>query len=186
MSNNRCWYQLKLMTRDVIRKDFKFDPKFIGLTRISNPDIIFTDQWLDYMKNINLEIYSVIVFNKLANTKQHHAHDDGVSRVSAINWLLTGHDSQMIWYDRPETKISFQHNNVKFRRTYQTYSINELTEIDRCSNFDLPIIARVDLPHSVNVGITESRLAVSVRTKNNYNWVDTIDNLRSNNLLIER
>lgn len=181
--NKFCWYHLNLDVTNSIRKDFKPDWSNRSVYSFTKPTEVFNTEWLDYMKGHYLMIEAIMMFYKPAHLVGTLAHDDGKFRKFAINWLLSGSDSEMVWFDFAKTNPELHYTEAG--TPYYPWPVTELTVIDRCSDNSKPTMVRVDNPHTINVGV-EPRISISVRTRFNAEWQRSVDYLRSRNLLIER
>jgi hypothetical protein len=182
--NNYCWYNLRLGTQNSIKPEFtvKFSEKKIHY--FDNPKDIFSPDWIDYMKNIEIEIASALVFYKPPNFVQNFAHIDGENEIFAINWTIIGKNSEMVWYDTSdsENKLEYTESDTY----YFKWPVEKLTEIDRCEISTVTsTIVRVNFPHNITVR-NEPRISISARTSSFKSWDSIINHLRSKDLLIER
>jgi len=189
--NNNCWYRLNLSTENSIRSDFEFDFSKRNIHRIETPNKILTSDWINYLKRFDLEPFHIMIFYKTSkeygkNKINSVAHTDGKCRTFAINWTLSGHNGEMVWYlsSDKETNKAF----TAAKTPFYGWPTKELIEIDRCSIDTTPTLVRINYPHNIEVK-DEARLSISIRTsehKFNFNWDNVKDHLRHHNLLIER
>jgi hypothetical protein len=190
--NNHCWYELNLSVSDAVRSDF--DLSTTGFRTFRNPRVVFTDQWIVQLMKLGLSIRRTTVFYKSVDSHSPYAHIDGDQFPDhhrpeyssfAINWVLSGEHSEMIWYDmpdNPDTDIVQTPGDTPYRWWHH----ENLTAIDCHRIADRPVILRIDTPHRIRIE-QEPRIAVSIRTNSHNNdWLTVINDLRSKNILVER
>ena len=144
---------------------------------------IVRQEWLDYMKSINLEIICCLVFSRtvIPTSESDVAHKDCVKSQKthpiSINWTIGGDGDPMVWFDEPNfvgvERLLSLHPDCSF--FYTAYQENLLNEIDRYIIGTTPTLVRTDIPHSIHV--TQSpRISFSFRTKQRFvTWSDQID-----------
>lgn len=193
MNNNNCWYKLNLDIGNALRPDFGITELSTGVRRFTNARDIFTTDWLEYMDSQNIPVNGIMIFNRRAgegmDTLAHvdvHAHQKPGSeyRSFAINWVIGGSDSEMIWYDMPEIipPVGYSAINTPHLR----WPVRELTEIDRSCIQSQPTMVRVSMPHAISIK-NEPRICISVRTNGiPDNWDRAVDYLRDKQILVER
>ena len=192
-----CWYRTKIDVDNALNVDWKLPDKSLGNTWAIPAKDIFSEKWLQHMHEIQMPIVSALVFHKAANSTQTTAHVDmqkqGDPGNIGLNWLLSGEDSDMIWYENKKTT----NNEVKgpqiFRTSsgtsyYELWNVSDLNEIDRCKITKTHItIVNPGLPHNILVG-RENRWCISARL-NIPNYVPYnifVDHLQKSNLLLPR
>lgn len=190
--NNHCWYELDLDVTDAIRHDFELSP--VGFRTFRNPRVVFTDQWIGQLAKLGLSIRRTTVFYKSVDVHSPYAHIDGDQFPDqhrpeyssfAINWVLSGERSEMIWYDMPDNPDA-DIVQTPGDTPYRWWHHENLTAIDSHRITDRPVILRIDTPHRIKIE-QEPRIAVSIRTNSHNNdWQAVINDLRSKNILVER
>jgi hypothetical protein len=192
--NNNCWYSLDIDISNALRKDWEWnipDPNKFDI-KIENIRI-FNQDWLDYMQSIGIPVHRTVLFYRNSMFTQTNAHVDlaragsngNITRITyAMNWVLGGKDSEMIWY-----KLSDENIDVKYTMAntpYAQWPISTLEEIERVNVKNSLTLIRTDVPHSVQVQI-EPRWCISARSDiHGYTWQQAVEHFRSKNLLIER
>jgi hypothetical protein len=194
---NKCWYKLNFKIDGALKNPWPLIP-----TRnngIWNPlsNSIYNQDWVSYMESIGLSVGShSMVFYRGSKWNTDYAHLDVEDKKNSnneikfvsfgINWVLKGENSSMVWYNMPDGKNKIQYTPAN--TPYINFKIDTLNEIDRCNIQLEPVLVRVDMPHSISVGNKE-RWAISVRLKSylsKMTWDETVEYMRSKNLLIER
>ena len=192
MNNIHCWYKLNLDASNALRPDFSINDIALTIKSFSNPTDIFTDDWLEYMSGHGLPINSAMTFGRPAGEKPNHAHVDGLSdnssrsnyRDFAFNWIISGRDSEMIWYELPDIPIPVSYSPAN--TPYRALATANLKEVDRCCIENQPTLVRVNLLHAISVK-DESRISISARTNRIPNdWNIAVNYLRDKQLLVER
>lgn len=186
-----CWYTLNLDIKGAIRKDWKFpNTDLHGIWRLPAWDV-FELEWLKKCFALGLEFSALMLFHRKPFVGTNGAHIDLNTKDNtqidtyAVNWILGGAGSQMIWYELPPGDLPVSYTSANTPYTY--WPLNELTEIDRCSIRLQPTLVKIDKPHSIEMG-PEERWCISARPrlKNRMEWDELLDHLRSLNLLVER
>ena len=190
---NRCWYRINIdVTNALQKKKFPFyNPKEnkVLIWRFKSHEI-FDPTWLHYIRSIGLLVSGVMVFYRPAGSSSDlYAHIDKYSDKtlvsSALNWVIDGRDSEMVWYKTP-TDVSTKSFKLTMANTkYVNWPITELVEIDRKKIESELTLVRVDVPHAIKMG-DGPRLCISVRLINSYTlrWNSVVDLMKSKGLLI--
>jgi hypothetical protein len=194
--NNNCWYSLNIDFSNALRKDWvwKIPSLEKSSIQIVNTHLFNTD-WLNYMASIEFPIEYAMLFYRIPNLYSSTAHlatahvDVNGNNKSlkyvpyAINWVIEGQDSEMIWYNLPE-----KYQDIKYTMAntpYVDWLVTELDEIDKANIQNYFTLVRTDVPHRVQVN-EKPRWAISVRSSALVTWNEVVNHFRSKNLLIER
>ena len=189
---NNCWYRLNINNSFAIRQEFNnlerlkeyfktVDP--ISVHLLDNQEdlkILFTEEWLEYMKSINLEVSQCLMFYRIPGAHHPFAHID-LPRYRkhlglAINWCLDESDGEMVWYKPTEDAGITQHN---FNAQYTLWPEENLVEIDRCAIGTSPVAVRTDIPHNVFIG-NKPRWSFSFRvTHKTESWDEDFQLIKS-------
>jgi hypothetical protein len=188
---NKNWYILNIDIKNAVNLDFKFEELAQNSTNLNKQhwDMwtyrydsltqIFTNDWLEYMRSINLEISSALLFYRLPKVHQFEAHIDmpmisGAGLSCPINWVIGKDTSSMVWYNLPE---QYNYSNVELtpsNNKYVSFPISELIEIERHVIGNTPTLVRVDIPHMICLD-EYPRWAISARTKVKFDsWENTL------------
>jgi hypothetical protein len=177
MSKN--WYQLNINIDNAVRKDFDIN-KLISESGQQNPksvlmwawekhevNKIVTDEWIEYMSSLGLDIYLIKIFYRRPYTTDLGGHIDdtdykGEKMDVAVNWIIGQDDSQMIWYDINNDAVGLDRLTPVNDR-YQLFKFEELTEIERHTIGNTPTLVRVNVPHSIELNSDTPRISISVR-----------------------
>jgi hypothetical protein len=209
MNYKKPWHRLNIDISNAVRKDFDFEklyqdkmPEFIsapGGIWCSLPedvdmsdnkivmnncfliDQLFSQEWLNYMRGINLHVQSVTIFYRKPYYIHPTAHIDlsrsGSPSIFGINWVLDPmDDSEMIWYDVPVnvSEISYSPADTP----YQNYELDSVKDhvLDQCCIGHCPTLVNVGIPHNVIVK-SRARWAISVRLIPGLtnSWQNTVD-----------
>lgn len=140
------------------------------------PHEILTSRFLKLLASNNIPVITCLVFYKPPYYQEKIAHIDlkvsTMIQTHALNLITAGHDSEMIWFEKPPsinlTDIDYTDSitpvwtNVK--TPYIAYNRSNLKEIFR---YTIPLnkltLVNVSLPHSIDTG-QSSRLCISLRT----------------------
>lgn len=118
MNKLKPWYTLDIDVSKAINPEFnktewlaqsEFANSPIGIWHIPQSDLlkIFTQEWLRYMKELNLDPGSCLMFYREPNYLHPSVHIDmhgasGTPMIYALNWVIGDDDSEMVWYNLPE------------------------------------------------------------------------------------
>lgn len=119
MDNLKPWYTLDIDVTKAINPAFnrsewlaqsEFANSPIGIWHIAQADLhkVFTQDWLQYMKELNLDPGSCLMFYRAPHYIHPSVHIDihGGSRtpmIYALNWVIDANDdSEMVWYNTPK------------------------------------------------------------------------------------
>ena len=181
---NKNWHTLSIDNSNAINPNFVFDNLLIDAEYVDrkqhsvwgfNGDeltTIFTEQWLAYMKSINLEVDAMLIFYRKPHFIDFEAHIDYMYNNNtypsvAINWVLPGDEnSEMIWYETPADADQKPHNITPtgHGHTFSCWPVVELNELERYSIGSRPVAVRVDIPHSIAV-YDHARWSITARCK---------------------
>lgn len=135
---------------------------------------LFTKQWQKYAENqIGLKLDIAQIFMRKPNYQHPGAHID-ISRDhtihgGGINWTLDPDDSEMVWYDYPDTKpIITERSPTDIN---WEWPLDTLQETCRCKIGQSPTLVRTDVPHTINMG-TNERWLISLRILNAKTWIE--------------
>lgn len=170
------WHELKLPFDNPVNSSFVF-PDTVGITEpwtIWLPDIdtFLSDELKSWFRTINCLPHFAHLFYGLPG-QQCKIHKDGIKTPvpAAINWVLTGRQSDMIWYD------PLDQGNTEYvvgsKREHIYWNENQVVEIDR-HTMTGPCLVRTDIPHKVINYDTEPRWCVSVRFWPGRSWPKTV------------
>ena len=189
MSDNNCWYKLKISVENALKPDWKLptteEPLLTWQYQATD---MFNTNWISTMRDIGLEPISGLVFYRNYTGLETCAHIDGNGAdrkpVFALNWVIGGANSTLIWYKLPDYDASPRF--TKIQTPYQAWLRKDLEEIDRVHIGSHLTLVRIDKPHAVEMG-TEPRWCISVRTKlpEPSSWEEILEILREKQLLIE-
>lgn len=152
---------------------------------------LFNKKWTEYLNSLGLETaYTSIVFYRPPGGTDQMAHidldsnstqDNIIPATFAINWIVGGKDSKMIWYDLPQGHMTVTQNapmvyDVK-------WPIDQLTEIDSKALQLEPTLVRVDVPHAVQAG-DQCRWCISLRIYlDNMSWEEGVAYFKQKGLI---
>lgn len=172
--SSRPWHALNINISNAVRKDFNFDEALAKthahktgqwLWSFHKPDLltIFNEEWLAYMKSLDLEVFSTLMFYR-SPLFVGEPHIDLPTNF-AINWVLDDQDSsEMVWYKLP-SEVDYA-NDSRTAPTggyvYLPLDLNTLVETDRRTISMIPTLIRTDIPHSIYMQ-SSPRWALSVR-----------------------
>ena len=192
--NNNFWYQLNIDISNALRPDWVWDVSVLGHSNMNIQSVrassICNPEWLAYMKSLGLPIRHVMLFYRnTQDSSGNTAHIDLINTDDtscvewAINWVIGGQDSKMVWYELPTTH--FEIKRTMANTPYVSWNISELKEIEHHEIKNVPTVVKTAIPHSVKIG-ADPRWCISVRSSLDYTWEELIVHLKSQNLLIER
>jgi len=193
--NNRSYYNLDLDTSNAITEGFaeeRIGSLVIEKFRLFEIKKVLKKEWIEYFTAAVGAINHVMVFSRPAFSSTSIAHIDlkgtGDPAWFGINWILSGRDSQMVWFDLPK---NYSKADIKFTQAgtpFSAFNVASLTEVDRCQITDKPVLVRTDIPHSIIVD-QEPRISISVRPFSSLdakcNWDKSVDFFRGKQLIIE-
>lgn len=190
--NNKPWHVLNIDVSNAVREDFNFEEElakthahksgqWLWSFHKSELATIFNSEWLEYMKSLNLEVFTTLMFYRQPFFVG-EPHIDLPTNF-AINWVIGSADeSEMIWYKMP-SMVDY----AKESRTapaggyvYLPLSPDILIETDRRIIADIPTLVRTDIPHSILMQ-SRPRWAVSVRVNagnkvgGSWSWDDAVE-----------
>ena len=187
--NNNCWYSLNIDFSNALRKDWEWKIPDLKKSYIrSESSRMFNAEWLSYMNSIGVPINHAVLFYRTPNGDPPTAHIDinGNNHTPihyALNWIVKGKNSEMKWYNLPDTYPDTKYSMAN--APYIDWPMSELEEIDKANIQSYFTLVRTDIPHKVTTH-EESRWAISIRSSVLANWNDVVSHFRSKNLLIER
>lgn len=191
MLNKRCWYNLVINPLlPIFDKGWKLphvDSNIPFVKRYVSAQI-FSHEFLTYFNNVNLPINSALIFYKPAFYKNTEAHIDLINEstaaICAINWLFSGENSEMVWYNTPTSNVELKKTEAK--TNYISWPVNVLEAVDKCEiTKNKMTLVRVDIPHSINVD-NEARWSISIRCKTNFkSWDDAVEYFENQKLIFK-
>lgn len=200
--NMKQWYPLNIDNKNAINTMFDFE--YLKQQRNGNPNLfwfftnnelprLFNNQWLDYMKSLNLEIESCLLFYRYPHNYHPTAHIDldmdknNGSTFFGINWVLGPDDSKMFWYNTPnnfEPIVATQlvdsgPETESAEMKYAICPMDKLTglEIDSVTVGTTPTLVHAGILHNVQTHNTD-RWSLSLRVYRDNNvttWEDAVD-----------
>lgn len=197
MNKNHCWYKLNVKhTSNAISMHWRF-PEIQGNYGIWSLDgqikNIFTEEWLEHMGSVGLYPEHIMLFYRGIGERSTGAHVDILPpgkpplefTTAALNFVLMGDNSEMVWYETPEKPKDVSFTPAK--TPYIEWKKTELKEIDRVHVGRELMVVRTNVPHTVEMGNTP-RWCISTRLFENHKltWEETIERLRSTGLIKER
>jgi len=178
----RPWHMVDIDVGNAVRKDFDLDAKLASsqkhakesayLWKYSNNTIgdLFNTEWLDYMKDIGLEIQYGSIFYRDPYYVHPTAHIDLADGASgnlgaSFNWCLRPSDADMTWYKIPpaggEVYITAAGTPAL------DWPLDQVEEISRKQINEECTLVRIDIPHNVIVR-SLPRWCVTARTKQKF------------------
>ena len=170
------WHELNLPFDNPLNPRFTL-PDTNGITEpwtIWLPDIdtFLSTELKAWFKTINCMPHFAHLFYGLPGAEC-KIHTDGIKNPvpAAINWVFTGKQSDMIWYDKLEE------GNVEYvvgsKREHIFWHEHQVTEIDR-HRIKRPCLVRTDIPHKVVNYDMIPRWCISVRFWPGQSWPKTV------------
>jgi hypothetical protein len=191
MDENFCWFKLKINVSDAIRSDWHWNHSSNrDCQHISNLSNVFNQSWIDSMFEKGIVLQGALLFFKCSKFKNQFAHCDvlnfepRIDCTNAINIVIGGENSEMIWYDLPDIKGMREKSAMSANALHEMWPIQILKEKERGKiQLNEITLVRTDLPHAVNVS-DNSRICISVRTNRSHqSWADNIKYFQSKDLL---
>ena len=146
-----------------------------------DPEIIFTDNFLLSLFNrYDLVVGIVQLFMRKPLYQHPGAHcdmlPDGTILGAALNWCVGHDDSEMVWFEKPQTV--FNKSNDSFAYVDHEWPRDTLIETHRHIIGNSPTLVRTDIPHTIDMKDHE-RWCISLRFHNNLNWDKCVKKLLS-------
>ena len=141
---------------------------------------LFNILWLEYMKDIGLDIQHAYVFYRepwLYDNTPHVDTEKTNTLSHTINWVITPDDSKMVWF---KFKNSINGEVVKSPtgKQYTRWNRGDLIETDSHIIGNVPTLVRVDVPHTIDMQ-KNPRCCISIRTKEKVlSWEQTVSSLQ--------
>ena len=193
MEQLKPWYVLDINISNAIRDDFNFDKLLenlgyvnsnAGMFSILKKDLstIFTDAWLDYMKQQQLDVSRCLIFYRKPFYTHPEAHVDILKdnpAVYALNWIMdSDDDSEMIWYDFPTVPgVAAETPAATPYVSWPTSVFADQNPVTRRIKNQLTLV-QVGIPHNV-IMREKARWCISVRfpmhSNNITNWEDAVN-----------
>lgn len=185
MNNLKPWYTLNVDVKNAIKDGFDFkkffnESKFkgtsYGIWFIDSHELtnLFSESWLDYMKQIDLAPGSCMLFYRAPHFVYPKVHVDLSIKTSkpivyGLNWVLDpDDDSEMIWYPNtniePETKLTPADN---LYNAWPSESFADQEYVSKRIGNNLTLV-NPGIPHNIIVREKE-RWAISLRFPANKN-----------------
>lgn len=190
------WYELNIDITNAVRADFNFQDLYnksefankpIGIWNFRNDQIdqLLTQEWIDYTKELDMEVKSAMLFYREPHFIYPEAHvdlfwGDPKPCVSAINWVLDPlDDSEMVWYDVPVESGIFEVTPAKTKYLYWPLSEVEDKVLDTRCIGNKPTLVRTGIAHNVIVR-NRPRWVVSARLGNTQpdTWEKTVEHFK--------
>lgn len=191
----KSWYTLNLDISNALRKDLDLDkmrtefefresPVMTWFYREDRILQLLSQEWLDYMKDLHIDIVAAIVFYRNAYYVHQGAHidlgnPDIPGPTSGINWVIDpADDSEMVWYNTPTAPPELRDGATRDKQvtTYDSWDWHNLgPQIDSRTIGTTPTLVRTDIPHNIIVRAVP-RWVISVRTSQllTESWEDTV------------
>jgi hypothetical protein len=190
---NYSWYKIKIDTGNPFKENWQFPKVDItrdGIWAMPAKDV-FSQEWLSYVSNLGLDLVHTMIFYRGPYCSTRRAHldlyhgDPFTINNFAINWVIDGIGSEMVWYKMPQKKFEVMWTPAN--TPYVHWERRELEIIDRCAIKTKMTLVNVGIPHSINVG-EQGRWCISVRTSEDDDlpWDQIVEKMRKLNLLTER
>lgn len=189
-----CWYHLNLNVDNAIREDWTLpvtNANIHGMWQLM-PENIFRKEWLEYIETLGLTLDDVMLFYRPAGLSSLGAHVD-IAKADplelstyAVNWIIGGKDSEMIWYEMPAGDLEIRYTEAN--TPFSIWNCDSLVKVDSCEIREKPTLVRVDIPHSITVR-QDSRWCISARptfTDKVFDWNKTVNRFKSTGLLVDR
>lgn len=192
MNETCCYYRLNIDTSGALKSTWKMpEPK--GNYGIWYPSAkeIFSDNWLEYTKNLGIDFKHALLFYRGPNTTSKEAHVDTHATSHkfvnfAINWVIGGRESSMHWYKLPDMKVASVVKDPTTSVPYTTFQFKDLEPIESCSISDQITLVKTEIPHSITMG-SDPRWCISARIADDkMTWEEVVQYLRSKKILVER
>lgn len=193
----KCWYELDIDISKAIKETWKLpnsskvDSSY-GIWYLQPRDI-FNDAWLEYMTDKSITITEVMLFYRGPYRTNAAAHIDLKSFKEptevypfALNWVIGGKGSSMVWYKQPSDKIDIKLTAAKTK--YADWKISELKEVDRHTITNNITLVNVGVPHNIIMG-SQDRWCISARSNmlnNIEEWHSVVEYLKNKEVLINR
>jgi hypothetical protein len=186
--NTKCWYNLNINVENALLPEYnsadklfkKFNPdKEIGHWIFNHQTLpeIFSQDWLNYMKDSNLELGSIMITYRAPFFFRPYVHVDVSQHEKlslSINWTIDNNNSYMNWFTMPtRDPDGFQYGPLN--NPYPEWKNDEFTEVDRCYISANPVLVRIDAPHNIIVGDTPRWCMVARTWHREDNWNDAIN-----------
>lgn len=159
------WYDLKLSNEAALNSGWTLpkEPLIQGQWTYKAEEI-FSSEWIEYCKSKGIHLLGdVMLFYKAPLLNSHRAHvdiTDSTHTTWALNWTLENNTSTMYWYETPTEEIEKLYP-IKDSR-YIEWDTRKLSLVDQKSIEGNIVLCRVDIPHSIKVGV-QPRWCISAR-----------------------
>lgn len=188
------WRLLNISIDDALRRDFDFNefyrtsqfkdkPQGIWNLSYNRLPELFNNNWLMYMKDLDLEISNCLIFfRKSGYFRYEDKHIDILPNkkiaIYALNWVVNPNDdSEMVWYNMVDDQGVLDINPAKADYVSWTVAESESAELARhCVGSRMTLI-NIGLPHNVIMGNLD-RWCISVRLHKAElfkNWDETVN-----------
>lgn len=139
--------------------------------QVINPEII---SWAKYA---GLTVSYLHIFVTPPNTKT-FIHTDSKQidyHDPAINWVVSGIESDMIWYKPMSQYLDRTECIIGTEFYFNRYDESKMEEVER-HRLTKPTLVHINIPHRVDNYSNETRVAVSIRFTNIFkNWDEMIE-----------
>jgi hypothetical protein len=191
---NHCWYNLDVDTSHAINENFEWpvvDKNGRNMIwQYSDPSKIFSQTWLDSVKSIGLDLGSVMLFWRPSRFRNIDAHVDVSTKdpakfaTAALNIVINGRGSTMLWYKKPEGEHEIKWTMAK--TPYLTWPVKDLEEIERKEIGMALTMVRVDVPHAIYCS-DEDRWCISARFRQQFpDWETAVKAMNYRGVLVPR
>lgn len=198
MDNLKNWYALDVDISNAINPAFNFEnfltqaqaqdsqPAYVWRFPEEKLTELFSLNWLEYMKSIDLEILSTLFFYRSPYYQHPTSHIDvpytSTGQLSlALNWIVGPDNSHMVWHKLPNAKGDNLYTTADTR--YEEWPMEDLEEIERYTIGNRCTLVRVDIPHNIIMS-SLPRWSISARTKYRPgNWENSV--ARVKHLIVE-
>lgn len=168
---NECFLDVSdiISIDDALRSDFvwhKIVHDTNKLLYFNNPSELLNQEWLDKCNAIGVDIKTAMVFYKPIDFKGDFAHIDVVKHdpegavICALNWIIGGNNSQMVWYDQRTAVRNVEWDKQGIPRA--TFLKSQLIELQRLALTNRLTLVRTDIPHTIECG-SDPRWSISLR-----------------------
>lgn len=164
------YYNLSFKSSVLLNPEYTL-PEFFKKLKWHNttvdPSVILSEEFIEELKSYGFVNLLVKLFIRQPGTNPDVAHVDfdsftteGERNIHAINMVLGGEDSKMIWYENPENQGQPLYSRpLAYTLSWPRDSLSMITSRNIGTQ---PVLVRTDIPHCVDSGST-LRWCVSIR-----------------------
>lgn len=188
----RCWYDVGIDVSSALKIGWVLpeEPIVQKIWKFTAEEI-FNTAWIEMCESKGIYLRGdAMLFYRSPYLNAHRAHIDVNSDSNttwALNWVIGGKDSKMVWYDTPSPDCVEYFPIVD--KTYVEWDSRNLKAIDQKHITKDMVLCRVDVPHDIMMK-SESRWCISVRAwlGPKYDimpkWCDVVDIFNELNLIV--